>query len=416
MKLFIKLFTLFIINCSISFGQSAFREGFIINHKGDTIKGHIKVTGPNELCENCEFRLKPDSESTDYSPEQITAFGFNTGEFFTSKNINKNTPEELVFVEYLVDGIVDLYAYAGGSNLQYYIETTDGDLVELKNTQKEIYQDNDRYLKDRKEYIGTLKVLFKDYPAIYKDINNINLDHKPLIKLAENYHNAVCDEYQCLIYKKNTNTKTYIGITGGMNYSSIKYKAKQRFFQHLEDENFTWQRGYSIYLSLSKNNIFGLNKRYTQNINIGYIQNNFQSNQHSIQQHKIAIPLFMDYNFSLNKFSPFISFGFNNVFTLKSKYDIFHNTNNHYGVAGMLGSDVSNNEEEILLKTNGLYEFRGLLGFGLKYKYHNTVFTLKTNYQLGTGINEFGHIDLNLVSTTTQNYTITFGIKHLINK
>ena len=45
----------------------------------------------------------------------------------------------------------------------------------------------------------------QDAPGIQSQIQSLNeLDHQNLIKLAENYHNEVCKDEECIIYEKSS--------------------------------------------------------------------------------------------------------------------------------------------------------------------------------------------------------------------
>ena len=57
-------------------------------------------------------------------------------------------------------------------------------------------------------------------PGFEKRISTVNKpDHKSLIKLAEDYHNQVCNNEECIIYEKNSfEVKTNIELTCGSTF------------------------------------------------------------------------------------------------------------------------------------------------------------------------------------------------------
>ena len=107
MKLFVLVFLHFFFIKSYS--QSDFRNAYVITNENDTIKGFIDYKGNNSNARKCLFRKKEDGEILEFSPEQIKSYRFLNGKYYVSKSIQNKDKIESKFLEYLIDGIVDIY-------------------------------------------------------------------------------------------------------------------------------------------------------------------------------------------------------------------------------------------------------------------------------------------------------------------
>jgi len=194
--LLILIFTYF-----ISHAQDEYLPGFIIKNQQDTIYGELKVNPPITYSNQCEFRLNGDVST--YLPADIIGYKFSGGRFFVSKTIITDNEKKEYFLDYLIDGVVDVYFLADKEE-RYFIDRGDGKLIELTSTEKEEYIDGTKYIRNKKEYIGILKYVFAEDPKTSKNAESASLSQKSLISLAEDFHYAVCDENQkCIVYQKS---------------------------------------------------------------------------------------------------------------------------------------------------------------------------------------------------------------------
>jgi len=107
----------------------------------------------------------------------------------------------LLFAEYLIEGLANIY-YVNYINVDhYYIETEKKGLVELTEPER-IAQINDINYALPKKYKGKLTYILDDYDDIQSEVVDVELNHKSLIKLANKYHDALCDSGQCIIFEK----------------------------------------------------------------------------------------------------------------------------------------------------------------------------------------------------------------------
>lgn len=203
----IKLFlVIFLIITSLKWlSQTDFRPGSYISLKNDTVHGLIDYRGDIRNAKFCVFKKDENSKPVKYAPGKIKAYRYTDSKYYISKIVKTKDDEKQVFVEYLVNGIADLFYYrdmqVNGNH--YFIETEHGELFELKNEKDTIFiEGKGKFLRETNRHIGLLKVAFADCMEIQPQIDKIELNHKSLINIAKNYHDYVCEEDKCIIYEK----------------------------------------------------------------------------------------------------------------------------------------------------------------------------------------------------------------------
>jgi hypothetical protein len=217
-----------------TFSQRDFREGYIISNKGDTLYGLIDHMGDLMSSKECVFKQNKKEKFVKYKPFEIQGYRFTDGKFYVSKTISLRTFDEAnvseatetkdVFLEYLLNGIVNLFYYKDAVVVRYFIEDKDGKIYELSNDEKLVDFGGQYYKKESKEYIGILKIAFQDSKEVQSQINTVDFESQSLIKVTKNYHKSVCDDEKCIIYEKTKKTKFRVAPFLGASYMiSTKY-------------------------------------------------------------------------------------------------------------------------------------------------------------------------------------------------
>lgn len=218
-----------LIATGIVHAQTDFRPGYIIKSSGDTVLGQIDYRGDLLMCSLCKFKAT-DNTITDYSPNEIEAFRFFESKYFVTKEIN----DKKVFMEYLINGKVNIYYMRDKSGDHYYIDKENERLSEIPYEEGIKYVGNDRLLYESTKHIGFLKYYMKDAPGLQSRIQSLKKpDHLSLIKLAEDYHNTVCEGEKCIIYeKKQPFFKVGLeGLIGVANFVNDKDIIAKSYFQ-----------------------------------------------------------------------------------------------------------------------------------------------------------------------------------------
>lgn len=243
-RYFLLLVCFFIVG--IINAQTDFRPGYIIKMQGDTTFGEIDYRGDLLMGEYCYFRISEQEDAVNYSPEEIIAYRFTDDKYFVSRDVFGRK----YFLEYLINGEVDIFYLREEKADHYFIEKEGKDLLELPYEETYIRnKDNMGYIHRSKKHIGILNIYMNDAQDFQKNIAGIGKpNHENLIKLAKDYHNNVCEDDMCIVYKKEIPiVKLDFEVLGGIIN-----------FAHLEDLNDInyFQTGAVMYITMP-----GLNEK-----------------------------------------------------------------------------------------------------------------------------------------------------------
>jgi outer membrane protein W len=218
-----------------SFAQSNSQNGYYITWENDTIHGLInnKSGAGNSLA--CTFKQDKSAKQLKFSAEDIKAYRFEDGQFYISKTIDIKGIKSQVFVEFLVDGISNLYFYRDLDNYFYLIEIENGEILELYKEEVTHVEGQSQVEHDTYRHIRMLKLAFSDCMEIQPQVEQAKLTHKSLIKLTREYHNYVCDDQECIVYEKDLGpTRVYFAPVIGITSSGIKFD--QGFYSRFQYE------------------------------------------------------------------------------------------------------------------------------------------------------------------------------------
>lgn len=197
------------------YSQSDFIPGYIIKNDNTVLNGLIDYGNKKSNYTKCVFQKDKSSEKITYSPDELKGYRYDGGKYYVSMKPDSSYTSN-VFLEYLFDGIVNLYYFYNDAGDHYYISRDGLKLTELRNDLRKFYAVPNKtgvsklyaeltpvlYEKESKEYIGTLKTFFQDSQKTMKDADNTSLNINSLIRISENYHNEVCPNEECIAYSK----------------------------------------------------------------------------------------------------------------------------------------------------------------------------------------------------------------------
>jgi hypothetical protein len=287
MKNFTVLF--FIFSFSILYSQNDYRDGYVITKTNDTLWGTINYLGDVSNSEVCYFKTKSGNSIKKYFPSDILSYRFlESGKYYVSKNITIEKTQKSIFLEYLINGRLNVYYYRDKTGDHYMVDKDTLRLRELSETEELVFVNGTQYTRKNNRTELILKTYLSDCPELFPEIVDVNLDHKTLMKLAKDYQNITCKDQECIIYEKKLPTAFYIGpIIGLCKYdnhsSSIIY-------------------GGYIHIWLPK-----VNEKFYLETGLVYGRPNFDSKLESL----IRIPLVFEYVYPKGAIRPTIGLGYN---------------------------------------------------------------------------------------------------------
>jgi hypothetical protein len=365
---------LVIIGAECLFCQRDLKPGFIIMHNDDTIHGQINFRTDAVNSYRCEFSDNHTRELKTYFPNDIKAFKVENRKFYVSKDIILDSIEVKLFVEYLVDGIVDLFFIKHKNNDYYFIEK-EGVMYRLTNEERVVkyeprsfseslrYGTNQTYTQKSNRYIGIMSIIFNDSPETVKQAQRTSFGFKSFIDITKDYHNKVCSDKICIDYTKSTQQYWCIEAYGGVVFSKIGLKTSPQFVTNtkpLMGVNFRFLPVKSYYLwniivgiYYSENSI----KEKKMSHDLHYV-NAVSPVLVSLDYSIIRTPIFLEYTLPFKKLKPAFSLGFSNSFLLGANQEVYP------VYEQIISEDILGPQYDMKIRRNHI----GLIG-GLSLKY-----------------------------------------------
>lgn len=181
---------------------------------GDTVFGEIALLGDKSMNKECIYWYN--NKISKYYPNEIKSYGLIGSNRYVSKNIN-NTD---VFLEYLIEGKINIYYLQNESGTHYYIEKESLGMEELTYKEELVKRpDGKEYLSRSTNHVHILNKYTADVPDMVKFQREIAKIRKPnhhdLIGIAKKYHEEVCPEEASTLFKQKSKTRIDIELTGG---------------------------------------------------------------------------------------------------------------------------------------------------------------------------------------------------------
>jgi hypothetical protein len=320
--LIVSLFLVFVFSLD-AYSQKNFRPGYIVRNEMDTVSGLINFNSNSFNSEKCEFKRDINADIEVYSPDEIKSYLLTDYRHYVSKAIDINGVKRNIFLEYLVDGVVDLYYHNIGLEEFFFLEK-DGEIIPIDNKQIEIVDESGKkHIRFSNQYRGAMKTLFSDAPEIDALILKSDFYLSSLIKITKEYHRIVCTDEVCIDYSKMIKREIFLEVVTGVdlsfmglalstNYSTDTKPAiglNLRYFDNRYNSKMAFKTGFNV----SKHTISG---EYHLENNIARIKCYGIDLDYTI----LRIPAVLEYAFMTGKFQPTISFSFNNCFILYSNY------------------------------------------------------------------------------------------------
>jgi len=237
-----------------AFSQSDFRDGYIVKQKHDSIFGLIDYRSDASNSKRCRFKLDPDSDIIEYSPEDLSAYRYADSKLYISRDVEIDNDTSSHFLECLISGQLNVYYLALNDGAEYYFLETDSTFF--------IAEDNDVYFTneygDKKvsyphRYKGVFKYHIREFNDLYDEADNLKYEKESIIELAKMYHERACNGEECIIYERKIHKQNIkFGLIGFVGGSSIKYGKSYTNFEGNMDSY--WGVGANLLLQQPKFN------------------------------------------------------------------------------------------------------------------------------------------------------------------
>lgn len=404
------MFFLAFLNLSIPFcfSQKNLKEGFIIKTGFDTVYGYIDYRGDVYNSEKCVFYDNQESKPVTFLPGDIIAYRFTGDRYYVSRHIKTGNEEKNVFLEYLVNGITNLYFLEDLNGEHFFVEKGN-DLYELTNNITIIKQGNDQYFKESNLYKGLLRVIYSDSQEIIPKINSARFDRRSMVNLSEKYHNLVCTDRECIIYEKSKKeAQLDFGPVARIEFHHSVYK---KFLEPFGSANSTFlmvgMAANIRLLSINEKMNFGIKAMVSKESTSAYYSDTLTAfkTKNYLDYEKIGLHTTMDlkYIYPSGKFRPTFGFGpeIGIFFGQKSNY-----LQQNFNSSGDLTIEVKKKD---FLHFNFDLAVSGNAGFILNLK--KTTFFLEAYFKVGAeNCREYGTVGNGLGDVSYYSGMSAFGI------
>lgn len=397
---FFGLLTISLFNIS---AQSDFRPGYIITNSLDTIHGLVDYRGEMRNMKVCTFKESIEGVAKEFLPGDISGYRYNdTGKFFVTKKIDTEEFSDTVFVEFLLNGISNLYYYKNLNYSAYFIDSENSELLELRSKETKIKKNGSTFAAQDNKYLGVLGYALADCPEIRKDVHKTTLSHKSLIKITRKYHDYKCSDEACVIYEKEIPVlRVELKPTIGYAISGIDFKSeelRQVDFRKSSSAvaglalNFIvprWNEKLTFLVSLT------FNKDYYYGTYFNQTSGNSSNSYYHINNSNLNSSISIKYTYPKYKFRPELFVGIcgnsivdsdtkiykerlfsNLIYTFEENPNLFKKFNG--GITGGLGA-----EYKLFNKLRAFSNFSFLYSISLNEQELETVFT---SYRFSTGL------------------------------
>ncbi|NDV68438.1 outer membrane beta-barrel protein [Dysgonomonas sp. 25] len=195
-KTFLILFATFVATCLCA---QNYQKGYIVTNENETIRGYIDFRTDEVNCKQCTFKKELNAQPEIYYPEDIQTYRFDDGKYYVSRNVKIGDTESTVFLEFLVEGIMNLYYYTNNNQKYYFFEDEKGEMT-LYTQRPDRINDENQVVTDYK-YRNLIQYYFRDNKTIMKKAVNMKFNQKSFIDVAKQYHQDVCTSGEdCIVY------------------------------------------------------------------------------------------------------------------------------------------------------------------------------------------------------------------------
>lgn len=358
-------------------GQKTFRDGYVINTKGDTLGGLVHYFEGSKVPQKIVFKRFDIATPRVYTPLDLVSFGYKNGNHFESKIINGNR----ILVECFVKG--DISLYANGNRI--YVEKEGLDLIEISKDNIKI--ESGKNFSNFHDLLGHLTSdtpnfeIPADLPRDPASISNLiaeynKVGNKPYLSYHRNVDEAYLNES---LYSTRSRIQS-IGFTTGIKRANASYGVNESGFTGFDHKSVS----NSISLGAFYNyQISRTNSNLALQIELLFSKNSFMVYQMFekafpketfyldvlTNQTRISTPVTLVYTYPLGKLQPYANVGLSYNILIKDKgteyLDVLKSTNDIYTY---LVDETS--------YTKGRDRIRFILGVGAKYRITHNAFVV----------------------------------------
>ena len=302
------------------------RAGFVITQQNDTLRGVIRDR--KDLSESVMFKASDYADFQELTTNDIFSFGFAGGATYVAYDaIHKQGPSGKRFLLQLVAGKISLYKY---EDVYFALKAGEETLLEQQNIVVE-----GKYKRTDVRYLGLLKLLTMDCPALQNKIERVKFNDVDLTIFFTEY-NKIMDLQSFIAADKSFKVRIRKGGRLGVSTSRVTERDAVSL-QDVDGSILNYTGG--VFFN------FSLKDKFSFQPEILITRKHARSSTVQFSVTNIQVPLSVYYTFPTGKLRPFLSAGYlygknlaEEVNTVYRGYNIEVPTSgNEYGYRGGAG-------------------------------------------------------------------------------
>lgn len=387
--------------------QKQFVEGYIIQN-GDTIKGFVYLREGPQTYQFCDFKIQRDTEGKRYTAKDINGYGYINDRSYLSAPIkNEESKEENFFIQEYIRGRISMYRLETD-----FVLKKDSTFHLLKNSKELIVKGNEKYFKEKKEYLGLISYLTNDCKGASRiPLKELSYSLEGIGKYIESYNKCINPQEVSSLTKKPLFSLS-IGLTLSSNIQKFLIGEEPQLAIGNElKPDLAQGIGIPLHLYLSKLSdrfAFSIEPQFgktsIQHFNSAIIGGNLTNLFLEINYNFIKVPLGLRYRHTGKRIVPNIGVGPIKNFIVNEKQKWSRDI--YYPSSGTFQSEIIT-PFPILKKYNGLW---GSLGVEGKVAQKLDAFA-EFRFEYGNGLFDVFLYSAGDQLQSSKNYQFTIGIK-----
>jgi hypothetical protein len=322
-KITLIVFVLLVLS-GAAYSQADFVPGYVQVTKQDTLFGLIDYRVDKANILECRFKRNEKSTVQVFSPAQIYGYRFTNSKYYVSRKLKTKGGIKTLFLEYLVEGVVDLYYYRDLNNDHYLVGKQNLPITEISFPNEIIQENGKEYERNVLINRNVLKFYLRDCPGLYGEIDALNgTRHKRLIQLVKKYHDIQCPADVCIVYQKKM-PKFRIDIQPVVGFTNLNAPGTLSGLFNIDRNKSDYSLQYGIlsyfWLPLENERLF---------LRTGIILNRIKgySGDQYLEENGVKVPLQLHYQFLNTNVTPVISVGVNIYSTPNMPFYVYPDLN-----------------------------------------------------------------------------------------
>ena len=207
-----------------------YKSGFVLNEKGDTLKGFVYKPDLKSPLNFCFFRPALDPKVVNFKASELSGFGFYNDEIlYTSRRVSFGNADSLIFLRKVFAGSYNLLFFESKGEKHFFIENPDRSLSDISLPYRLGRDDYLKGLNAQTVFRNRLESAFSKIPL---STGKIKPELYSILAFMKSFHQKAGEQYK--IYDGNKPVLNF-GLTAGIKFQEYQLVIKNGTFKSFFD-------------------------------------------------------------------------------------------------------------------------------------------------------------------------------------